>query len=367
MNAIFRRVPPPPTPSHPLLDRLWTRYAADVPYAASFARLHKTAFHNDHIALRTLAHPGPGVAMFARVFERLGWNYGGEYVFPDVYLHAIYLKKPGWPRIFISELDAHHLPADAREALIDAQRNTEIPPDDVDALAEWFKAPKAPVRAAIEAVKPASQYGAWLLAFGRKVNHFTACVDDVERWQKKLVAAGVPMKAEIEGERGGPLRQTATHAALADVRLADGTWRKLPYAYFEVAERRNGFDGFLAPQARQLFDMTGAVEVTDIAAPYAHPRKHPRKEALLQVTANGGPVTTENVSLGGVFLHFERDPPEPHAVVEMAIDLPTAGRIHATGTVVYRVPGRGVGVEFTWWDDDADPARAALKLFLDGL
>jgi hypothetical protein len=30
----------------------------------------------------------------------------------------------------------------------------------------------------------------------------------------------------------------------------------MPYAYFEFAQRQDGFDGFLGQQARQLFDMT---------------------------------------------------------------------------------------------------------------
>jgi hypothetical protein len=68
--------------------------------------------------------------------------------------------------------------------------------------------------------------------------------------------AGVPMKSDIEGEPGSPLRQTATHAAPVSVRLADGRTRGWPYAYFEIAQRGPGFDGFLGPQARNLFDMT---------------------------------------------------------------------------------------------------------------
>src|SRR6185436_16130065 len=95
----------------------------------------------------------------------------------------------------------------------------------------------------------ASQYAAWLMAFGGKVNHFTASVDDVEAWQKRLLAAGVPMKDEIEGAPGAKLRQTATHAAALRVALAGGASVEWPYAYFELAERHGAFDGFVGPQA----------------------------------------------------------------------------------------------------------------------
>ena len=76
------------------------------------------------------------------------------------------------------------------------------------------------------------------------------------------------MKDEIEGAPGSILRQTATSAVLIDVDVREGTQStKMPwtYAYFELAERgfvedANGqkqrFEGFLGPQATQLFEMT---------------------------------------------------------------------------------------------------------------
>lgn len=242
-------IAPHPTPAHPLLDVLWTRYVVDVPYAATFARLSGT-FENDHIALRSLG-PG-GIDSFARVFEPLGWLKKGEYAFPDVKLRALHMSQPGLPRIFISELDVSEMPDDVRKILERLREKAEAQAD-----ADFFVAPsRMPTSAERDVVAQASQYGAWVLTFGRKVNHFTASVDDVEAWQQRLIDAGVPMKREIEGERGGDLRQTATHAAVLDVTLADGVVRSLPYAYVEIAQRRAPFDGFLAPQARQLFDMT---------------------------------------------------------------------------------------------------------------
>ena len=100
-----------------------------------------------------------------------------------------------------------------------------------------------------------SQYGAWLLLFGREVNHFTASVPDVAEWQRKMREAGIPMKDEIEGAPGAGLRQTATRAAPRRVQLHERE-RDWPYAYLEIAERNGGFDGFVAAQASQLFEMT---------------------------------------------------------------------------------------------------------------
>lgn len=252
---------PLPQPSHPLLDALWSSYVDDVPYARAFVGLAGGKFQNDHIALRTLARngDGSGIATMAPVFERLGWTLKDSYVFPDVHLKAVYLAQPGLPRIFISELDPRALPADARMILLGAPKEPPAPSSPTT-LPSWFAAPRPPSRAAVDVVAKASQYGAWLLCFGRRVNHFTAVVDDVAVWQEKMLAAGLPMKREIEGapipEGGAGLRQTATAAADVDVTFADGSRAKRPYAYFEIAERKGGFDGFLTAQARQLFDQT---------------------------------------------------------------------------------------------------------------
>ncbi|HEY4220901.1 MAG TPA: DUF1338 family protein, partial [Myxococcota bacterium] len=343
--------------------------------ASQFARAHAAPFHNDHIALRTLAAPGPGIAQFARVFERLGWSHGGDYSFPDVHLRAAYLRRDGFPRIFISELDAAALPADAREALTSFGIDfTMAPGDSMEALAAWFAAPRPPPSSTLDLVARASQYGAWLLAFGRRVNHFTAAVDDVEVWQHRLASAGVPMKSEIECAPGGDLRQTASHAALVDVELADGVVRKLPYAYFEIAERHHGFDGFLAPQTRQLFEMTAtlddpSIEIDEVAPPYHAERRFPRRDLVIAVRASwvGGavelPVTTKNVSLGGAYLALT-DAPEVGVAVRAVLQLdPLEAALEVSGLIMWRTDS-GAGLQFAW-SGPADPSRARLAAFLD--
>jgi hypothetical protein len=239
-----------------LLELLWDRYSAEVPYARTFAALSGGHFRNDHIALRSLARPGGGIALFAHVFERFGWKPAGKYSFPETHLSAIHMSHPeGLPRVFISELHAEKLSAEAQRLL--AALPVDPPaPTSIEALADWFCAPPPPEESALLTLERESQYGAWLLAFGRKVNHFTGTVDDVEVWQRRMLEAGVPMKRDIEGAPGGDLRQTATHAAPVTVALRDGRTRSWPYAYFEIAQRAPGFDGFLDSQARALFDMT---------------------------------------------------------------------------------------------------------------
>jgi hypothetical protein len=232
-----------------LLDELWDRYAAHVPYARTFVELAAGQFRNDHVAFRSLKGQG-GIEPIAGFFEQYGWERRAAYDFPDARLDAIYLAKAGEPRVFVSQLRADELSQKARRIL------EQLPAQGPVTGLESFRAPGIRVAGdELLELERESQYGAWLLLFGREVNHFTASVDDVEQWQRRMKAAGIPMKNEIEGERGAGLRQTATHAAPRRVRVRDGE-RDWPYAYLEIAERNGGFDGFVAAQARQLFEMT---------------------------------------------------------------------------------------------------------------
>lgn len=229
-----------------LLDELWDGYAAKVPYARTFVELAGGTFRNDHVAFRSL-----DLAPVASLFESLGWRRAGKYDFPDAHLNAIHLSKVGEPRIFVSELRVNDLSPRARQLL------ARLPaPEAPRADPSWFVGPKVLFTGSeLLALERESQYAAWICLFDREVNHFTAAVDDVESWAARLRDAGVPMKGEIEGEKGAPLRQTATRAAPRQVTTLDGE-RDWPYAYLELAERAPGFDGFVTAQARQLFEMT---------------------------------------------------------------------------------------------------------------
>jgi hypothetical protein len=230
-----------------LLDQLWDNYASHVPYARTFEKLAGARLVNDHVAFRSL-----DLEPCARIFERLGWKRAGAYDFPDARLDAIYLSKPGQPRVFVSQLRYRELSEKAQQIL----ERLPPPPQPGDDLAAWFRKPDMLFsQSDLLELEKESQYGAWLLLFGREVNHFTASVPDVALWQQRMREAGIPMKDAIEGEPGAGLRQTATKAAPRKVRTLDGE-RDWPYAYLEIAERNGGFDGFVAAQARQLFEMT---------------------------------------------------------------------------------------------------------------
>lgn len=289
-----------------LFDRLWHRYQSRVSYVQTYTRVIAQAgatFFNDHIAFRTLAGQTPqaGIAHISRIFEALGYVAAGCYHFPDKHLGAIHYQHENrqFPKIFISELQVWQLSTETRRALRPSLERVR-PALDIEILARLAHLDSLPVeeqdelllildhyfrqlpwplpqRDDVVQVHRESQYGAWVLVHGFDVNHFTSLInshavpalDSIEKTIAALRAAGVPMKAEIEGAPGSILRQSATEAVNTEVSVSSGTEEmRIPwtYAYFELAERGTvvnpqtnepeRFEGFLGPQATQLFEMT---------------------------------------------------------------------------------------------------------------
>jgi hypothetical protein len=257
-----------------LFDSLWKRYRARVEYARRYEALlaeRGATFRNDHVAFRTIAYEKPAAGIFSvsRLFERLGYRAAACYDFPDKKLSAVHFQHPdsAQPKLFVSELRAWELSAPSRK-IIDKAFSTYKP----SSTALLTTLPWAlPEKKDVAALDRESQYGAWVLLHGYEVNHFTASIDahgveslsDIEKTVAALRAAGIPMKAEIEGARGSKLRQSSTEAVNVDVKVKDrGRASTMPwtYAYFELAERPvidgKRFEGFLGGQATHLFEMT---------------------------------------------------------------------------------------------------------------
>jgi hypothetical protein len=180
---------------------------------------------------------------------------------------ALKTHRTNLPESFLADL--HHLETkseSSRESLLD------------EAVEFFHELPwHLPEKSDLLELNLDSQYAAWVLVHGYNVNHFTSLInshkvpalDDIEKTSMALLNSGVPMKKEIEGARGSKLRQTATEAVVIDVPvLENGKLTSIPwtYAYFELAQRDAfkdlgtgkllRYEGFLGPQATNLFDMT---------------------------------------------------------------------------------------------------------------
>lgn len=289
-----------------LFDVLWDRYRQRVEYVRMYEKVVREAggtFVNDHIAFRTLAGQNPltGITSLSRIFTALGYRAITCYQFEDKHLDAIHFQHPNaeFPKLFISELRTWELSRDAQTLLTEllATQRPNLSMDALSSLANlegletaarkslletvvkiFHELPwNAPEKDSVTTLNEESQYAAWVAVHGFNVNHFTALINshgveqlnDIEKTIAALSAAGVPMKANIEGEAGSRLRQSATEAVVIDVPVSEnGSPGTMPwtYAYFELAERGNvtdpesgastRFEGFLGPQATHLFEMT---------------------------------------------------------------------------------------------------------------
>ncbi len=289
-----------------MFDSLWDRYRTRVGYVADYERVVYNAgatFVNDHIALRSFASQRPltGIASLSRIFEALGYVATSCYHFSDKHLNAIHLQHTNrdFPKVFVSELRTWELSPAAQQVISRIIADHRLPID-VETLASLSNLGHRPVenrshlletviaqfhelpwnlpeKQDLLALNADSQYAAWVAVHGYNINHFTSLINshgieslgDIEQTVAALKTAGVPMKATIEGEPGSKLRQSATEAAVIDVHVTEnGCETTMPwtYAYFELAERGNvtdpdtgqpvRFEGFLGPQATQLFEMT---------------------------------------------------------------------------------------------------------------
>lgn len=289
-----------------LFDDLWARYRERVSYVQVYERVIVecgATFVNDHIAFRTIAlqTPADGVFSLSRIFQALGYAPQACYEFKDKHLASIHLAHPNreFPKLFVSELKMWELSEKSRDIIRRTLRSHRPPLADgvlsaldrvdensardnarlLKLLLKFFSDLPwdAPRGSDVLTLDKETQFGAWVLLNGYDVNHFTVSVnshgvpalDDIDKTIESLKSAGVPMKKEIEGERGSILRQSSTESVTLPFRVYGKIKKEKmmwPYAYFEIAERgyttnpktgeRERFEGFLGAQATHLFEMT---------------------------------------------------------------------------------------------------------------
>lgn len=256
-------------------DRLWQDYLATTPTARRVRALLEDrgeTLVNDHIALRTFAHPAVGIDRLAVPFLDWGYREAAErYEFPHKRLRARhYTAPPGLPRIFISELLLDDFSAPFQQRV---QRCIDALPADPDALALYLNDPPWRLRCAdYDALAAESEYAAWVGALGYRPNHFTVSVNhlstfrDLAQLNAFLKDAGCALNSaggEIKGSPAVGLEQSSTLADRLDVDFADGR-RRIPTCYYEFARRHpldparpeTLYQGFVTASADRIFEST---------------------------------------------------------------------------------------------------------------
>jgi hypothetical protein len=257
-----------------LLAALWRDYVASTPQAERIQRLladRGESVRNDHIALRTYALPGIGIAALARPFEALGWVVQPDtYRFEDKKLVARYWRHPDptLPKVFISELVVPELSAGANQIIEGLVR--QLPAGFGErADLPWAGRPWNVRKAEYESLLVESEYAAWVAAFGFRVNHFTVNVNalttfpDLQSLDAFLIEHGFTLNEAggvIKGTVAERLEQSSTRADSVPVQFSDASAR-IPSCYYEFARRYplpSGelFQGFVPASADKIFEST---------------------------------------------------------------------------------------------------------------
>jgi hypothetical protein len=189
------------------LDAVITRMTAEFLAHNGAARVLRRALDEagvgfvpvvDHLTIRTM-----DIDQRAKEFVTLGYAYDETLQYEDWF--AKVYRRAGYPALFVDQ------------AYPDDRGKTSIIPR-------------------------------WVQKFGDQVFHHVAVrVEDIERAILKLKAKGVVFAGEIVGARGGMLRQIFTTPEMVDGQ---------PFSVLELAERHQGYQGFLPPQADSLMRST---------------------------------------------------------------------------------------------------------------
>jgi len=257
-----------------LFNDLWKEYTAQNPSAQAIHNLftkENELVVNDHVAFRTFDDPRMNIQVLAKKFLKAGYEFVGEYKFEDKHLNAVHLEHPteDAPRVFISELILAEFSEEFQNVIkkrINSVGNAYYgDPDLIHKGCVWGK----PTYADYQFLRKESEYAAWLLVHGFRVNHFTVSInalkkyDTIEKVNQFLKENGFEMNTsggEIKGTPEKLLQQSSTLSEIIKFEFDEGEY-DIPACFYEFAirypnEKGEIFSGFIAANANKIFDST---------------------------------------------------------------------------------------------------------------
>ncbi len=256
-----------------LLDLLWQDYIDTNPPAKGIYDLFSSRGEkviNDHVAFRTYGHPRINVDVMGRVFVNLGYVAKGEYHFEKKKLYARHFEHPDpeMPLIFISQLKLEEFD-DEIQKIINGLIE-QIPNGFTDNPSFVYSGrPWKLDYSKYVSLKKASEYAAWMAAYGFRVNHFTVSINHLKNFEsiydvnQFLKDNGFQLNesgGEVKGTPADLLEQSSTIAYNKELSFEDGN-HVIPACYYEFARRYqkpdgNLFRGFIAGSADKIFEST---------------------------------------------------------------------------------------------------------------
>jgi len=255
-----------------LFDNIWQQYVSVTPSAKKIHHLlgHGKDIINDHVAYRTFNIEKVKLARLAKHFISLGYTECGQYNFAKKKLTAKHFEHSdsNMPKVFISELRVEQFPSDIQSIIhaLVAQlpKNVSEREDFLYASRLWQIS-----LSDYQKLLMASEYAAWLAAWGYRANHFTVSINHLDNFDSiidvnnTLKNAGYTLNdagGEIKGNEEVKLEQSSTLADKALVQFSDVS-TEIPSCFYEFAKRyplANGklYTGFVTASADKIFEST---------------------------------------------------------------------------------------------------------------
>jgi hypothetical protein len=252
------------------LARLWRDYVALAPHAARIHQLlteRGELLGTDHLAFRTFAVPGIGLAEIAQPFEARGWRPRDHYELADRQLRARYWQHddPSLPKLLVSELMLGALSPGAQAVISGLLAQLPAQLGDLPLAGRPWCLSYAEYRALLGE----SDYAAWIAAFGFRIH--AVAVDfgslstfpDLEALAAFLIEHGFGIKDAgdagglIHGSRAEHLERLSTRADSVAVGFTE-TSARIPSCSYELVRRyrlASGelFQGFAASSSDPIF------------------------------------------------------------------------------------------------------------------
>ncbi|MCV6590601.1 MAG: DUF1338 domain-containing protein [Marinobacterium sp.] len=257
-------------------DRLWHDYIQSTPQAEQIRQLFEATdgvVINDHVAFRTFAGTPLQLDNLAPLITSMGYELQGSYDFSAKKLraHSFIHPDPNVPKVFISELLTEQL-SEAAQAIV-AKYTAQIEEKPLDLNVFWSARHWGmPSWTEYNTLMSETEYGAWLLAIGIRVNHFTVsvnhltstgCIREVLQRVKDAGFAVNTVGGEVKGVPADLLEQGSTMADRQVYRFAEGDSYEIPTCFYEFALRHSNeagevYQGFIAANADKIFESTNA-------------------------------------------------------------------------------------------------------------
>lgn len=255
-----------------LFENLWQNYIDVTPSAHKVHQLlgEGDTLINDHVAFRTFNIEKVNLEKLSAHFLALGYEEKGQYDFEKKKLKAKHFEHtdPTKPKVFISELLVDSFCREVQTIIRNMVEQVEA--DSVtreDFL--YSGAPWSVTTEEYETLLEASEYAAWMAAWGYRANHFTVSINHMKHYNEltdvnqALKDAGFTLNTsggEIKGGEDVFLAQSSTMADKVEVQFKNES-KLIPSCFYEFAQRYalpNGeiYTGFVAASADKIFEST---------------------------------------------------------------------------------------------------------------